>query len=183
MPERPTLRNVVHSFACSSCGLDQGIGHRTEMQPQRRGNSIPRRGGDGAGPPGDRRLNDGLQTLAQAHALVAQYEECWWEAEVHRLRGVLLLRLPGTPQAEAETWLQRAVHVARRQGAKSLELRAAVSLTRLWRQQGKCTEARQMLEPIYGWFTKGFDTAGLQHAQALHAVRGGTGTGEPHKML
>ena len=72
---------------------------------------------------------DGLQALAEAHTLVEQHEERWWEAEVCRLRGVLLLRQPGTPQAEAEAWLQRALDVARRQEAKSLELRAAMSLS------------------------------------------------------
>ena len=80
---------------------------------------------------------DGLQALAEAHTLVEQHEERYWEAEVCRLRGVLLLRQPGTPQAEAEAWLQRALDVARRQEAKSLELRAAMSLSRLWQQQGK----------------------------------------------
>ena len=84
---------------------------------------------------------DGLQALAEAHTLVEQHEERWWEAEIYRLRGVLLLRQPGTPQAEAETWLQRALDVARRQEAKSLELRAAMSLARLWQQQGKRQEA------------------------------------------
>ena len=98
---------------------------------------------------------DGLQALAEAHTLVEQQEERWWEAEVCRLRGVLLLRQPGTPQAEAEAWLQRALDVARRQEAKSLELRAAMSLSRLWQQQGKRAEARALLAPIYGWFTEG----------------------------
>jgi predicted ATPase len=79
----------------------------------------------------------------------------------------LLLRQPGTPQAEAETWLQRALDVARRQEAKALELRAAMSLGRLWQQQGKRDEARELLAPIYGWFTEGFDTADLQEAKAL----------------
>jgi class 3 adenylate cyclase/predicted ATPase len=110
---------------------------------------------------------DGLQALAEAHALVEQYEERWWEAEVCRLRGVLLLRQPGTPQAEAEAWLQRALDVARHQDAKSLELRAAMSLSRLWQQQGKRTEARALLVPIYDWFTEGFDTADLQEAKVL----------------
>ena len=96
-----------------------------------------------------------------------QHEERWWEAEVYRLRGVLLLRQTGTPQAEAETWLQRALDVARRQEAKSLELRAAMSLARLWQQQGKRAEAYDLLAPIYGWFTEGFDTADLQEARAL----------------
>ena len=99
--------------------------------------------------------DDGLQALAEAHTLVEQHEECWWEAEVCRLRGVLLLRQPGTPQAEAETWLQRALDVARRQEAKSLELRAAMSLGRLWQRQGKPAEARALLAPVYNWFTDG----------------------------
>ena len=116
---------------------------------------------------------DGLQALAEAHTLVEQQEERWWEAEIHRLRGVVLLRQPGTPQAEAETWLQRALDVARRQEAKSLELRAAMSLSRLWQQQGKQAEARELLAPVYGWFTEGFDTADLQDAKALLEELGG----------
>jgi predicted ATPase len=110
---------------------------------------------------------DGLQALAEAHTLVEQHEECWWEAEVYRLRGILLLRQPGTPPQEAETWLRRALDVACRQQAKSLELRAAMSLARLWQQQGKQAEAHELLAPIYGWFTEGFDTADLQEAKAL----------------
>jgi predicted ATPase len=70
-------------------------------------------------------------------------------------------------QVEAEAWLQRALDVARRQEAKSLELRAAMSLSRLWQRQGKRTEARALLAPVYGWFTEGFDTADLQEAKAL----------------
>ena len=115
------------------------------------------------------RTEDGLQALAEAHTLVEQQEERWWEAEVHRLQGVLLLRQTGTLQAEAEAWLQRALDVARRQEAKSLELRAAMSLSRLWQRQGKRDEARALLAPIYGWFTEGFDTADLQEAKALLA--------------
>ena len=102
---------------------------------------------------------DGLQALAEAHTLVEQHEERYWEAEICRLRGVLLLKHVVPQQAEAETWLQRALDVARRQEAKSLELRAAMSLARLWQQQGKRTEAYALLAPIYGWFTEGFDTA------------------------
>ena len=112
---------------------------------------------------------DGLQALAEAHTLVEQHEERWWEAEISRLRGVLLLRQPGTPLAEAETWLQRALDIARRQQAKSLELRAAMSLCRLWQVKGKRAEAHELLAPIYGWFTEGFDTADLQEAKALLA--------------
>src|SRR5262249_38749513 len=110
---------------------------------------------------------DGLQALAEAHTLVEQHEERWWEAEICRLQGVLLLLQTGTPQAEAEAWLQRALDVARRQEAKSLELRAAMSLSRLWQQQGKRREAYDLLAPIYHWFTEGFDTADLQDARAL----------------
>src|SRR5262249_51958184 len=110
---------------------------------------------------------DGLQALVEAHTLVEQQEERWWEAEIYRLRGVLLLKQPETPQAEAEAWLQRALDVARRQEAKALELRAAMSLARLWQPQGRRAEARDLLTPIYGWFTEGFDTADLQEARVL----------------
>jgi predicted ATPase len=112
-------------------------------------------------------IEDGLQALTEAHALVEQYEDRWWEAEIHRLRGVLLLQQPGTPPAEAEACFQHALDVARRQEAKALELRAAMSLSRLWQQQGKRAEAHALLAPIYGWFTEGFDTADLQEAKAL----------------
>jgi predicted ATPase len=111
----------------------------------------------------------GLQALAEAHTLMEQYEERWWEAEIARLQGVLLQQQPGTPQAEAETWLQRALNVARRQQAKSLELRAAMSLGRLWQCQGKRAEARALLAEVYDWFTEGFDTADLQEAKTLLA--------------
>jgi len=104
---------------------------------------------------------------AEAFTLTEQHEERYWETEICRLRRVLLLRQPGIPQAEAEAWLQRALDVARRQEAKSLELRAAMSLARLWQQQGKQAEARALLAPVYGWFTEGFDTADLQEAKAL----------------
>ena len=79
----------------------------------------------------------------------------------------MLLRQPGTPQAEAETWLRRALDVARRQEAKALELRAAMSLAQLWQHQGKRAEAHALLAAVYRWFTEGFDTADLQEAKAL----------------
>jgi predicted ATPase len=90
-----------------------------------------------------------------------------YEAELSRLKGELLLVLSMDHQAEAETCIQQALAVARRQQAKALELRAAMSLSRLWQQQGKPAEARELLAPIYGWFTEGFDTADLQEAKAL----------------
>jgi predicted ATPase len=71
-----------------------------------------------------------------------------------------------SPPAEADTWLQRALEVARRQAATSRELRAAMSLRRLWQRQGKRVEARALLAPVYGWFTEGFETADLQEAKA-----------------
>src|SRR5262245_19432706 len=111
--------------------------------------------------------DDALQALAEAHTLVEQHDERWWEAEIHRLRGVVLLRQTATQQVEAEAWLRRALDVAGRQEAKSLELRAAMSLARLWQQQGKRSEAHELLAPVYGWFTEGFDTADLQEAKAL----------------
>jgi class 3 adenylate cyclase/predicted ATPase len=110
---------------------------------------------------------DGLQVLTEAYTLVEQQEERCWEAEVCRLRGVLLLRQPVPSQEEAEAWLRRALDVARRQEVKSLELRAATSLARLWQQQGKRVEARELLAPVYGWFTEGFDTTDLQEAETL----------------
>jgi predicted ATPase len=110
---------------------------------------------------------DGLQALAEAHTLVEQHEERYVEAEVHRLRGVLLLQQMVAQQTEAETYFHQALDVARRQEAKSLELRAAMSLSRLWQQQDKRAEARSLLAPVYSWFTEGFDTADLQEAKAL----------------
>lgn len=108
-----------------------------------------------------------LQALAEAHTLVEQHEIRCWEAEIHRLRGVLLLQQPGTPPAEAEACFQQALDVARCQEAKSLELGAAMSLSRLWQQQGKREEARDVLAPVSGWFTEGLDTADLQETRVL----------------
>jgi predicted ATPase len=96
---------------------------------------------------------------------VEQTDERHREAELYRLKGELLL-LQGD-DAEAEASFHKAIEVARRQQAKSWELRATVSLCRLWQQQGKLEEARQLLTEIYGWFTEGFDTPDLQEAKAL----------------
>jgi predicted ATPase/DNA-binding winged helix-turn-helix (wHTH) protein len=109
----------------------------------------------------------GLPVLAEALTLVAASEERWWEAEVYRLQGALRLQLPHPDAHEVEACFQRALDVARDQQAKSLALRAALSLTRLWQQQGKREEAGALLAPMYGWFTEGFDTADLQKAKAL----------------
>jgi predicted ATPase len=109
----------------------------------------------------------GRRVLAEALTLVDTTEERWWEAELHRLEGELLLGLSTGNAAEAETCFNQALDIASRQQAKSLELRAAMSLGRLWQQQGKCGEARQLLAELYGWFTEGFDTADLQEAKVL----------------
>jgi len=109
----------------------------------------------------------GLPCLAEAVTLVAATEERWWEAEVSRLQGELLLQLPHPALPQATACFHQALEVARRQQAKALELRAALSLSRLWQQQGKRAEAYALLAPIYGWFTEGFDTADLQEAKVL----------------
>jgi predicted ATPase len=92
-----------------------------------------------------------------------------WEPEVHRLIGDLLLRRNPNAPDRAEASYRLAIERARAQEAKSWELRAATSLTRLWRNQGKPSEAHALLAPIYGWFTEGFDTADLKEAKALLA--------------
>jgi len=109
----------------------------------------------------------GLTLLAEALAVTNDTGEQRWEAELHRLKGELLLAGSAEHHVEAETCLRQALNIARRQQAKSWELRAAMSLSRLWQQHGKRTEARALLLPIYGWFTEGFDTADLQEAKAL----------------
>jgi predicted ATPase len=109
----------------------------------------------------------GLAALTEALGLVDKTGERLWEAELYRLQGELRLARTTEHHMEAETAFQQARAVARHQQAKSLELRAAVSLARLWQQQGKHAAARQVLGDIYYWFTEGFDTADLQEAKAL----------------
>jgi predicted ATPase len=110
----------------------------------------------------------GLTVLAEALALVGTTGQRVYEADLHRLQGELVLLHAGADGgAEAEPCFQQALAVAGRQQAKSLELRAAINLARLWQQQGKQVEARDLLAPIYGWFTEGFDTADLQEAKTL----------------
>jgi predicted ATPase len=125
-----------------------------------------------------------LPRLSRAHAELGQFEEAWrcigeavtavettkekWcEAEVHRVAGEIALKSPEPDATKAQAYFERALAVARQQQAKSWELRAAMSMTRLWRDQGKRDEARDLLVPIYGWFTEGFDTLDLKEAKAL----------------
>jgi predicted ATPase len=110
---------------------------------------------------------EGLQVLAEALTAVHKTGERQHEAELYRLKGELLLTQAVPDAQEAESCLRQAVDVACQQQVKSLELRAVMSLSRLWQRQGKCTEAAELLAPIYGWFTEGFDTADLQEAKAL----------------
>jgi predicted ATPase len=112
---------------------------------------------------------EGLALLAEALATVDLTGEHGWGAELHRLKGEFLLAQAGARQQvqEAEACFHQALDVACRHQAKSWELRAAISLSRLWQQQGKRTAARELLAPIYSWFTEGFDTPDLQEAKAL----------------
>jgi len=116
---------------------------------------------------------EGLTVLAEALAAVDKTGERFWEAELYRLKGELTLKQSGVRgpesevQQEAEACFLKAIEVARQQQAKSLELRAVMSLSRLRQQQGKKEEAHEMLAEIYSWFTEGFDTKDLQEAKAL----------------
>ena len=121
-------------------------------------------------------IEEGLNTLAEALDTVDKTGERWHEAELYRIKGELLLAREGENQKvkgkeeavlEAETCFSKAIDIARSRSAKSFELRAVRSLSRLWQKQGKKDEARRMLAEIYGWFTEGFDTADLKEAKAL----------------
>jgi predicted ATPase len=110
---------------------------------------------------------EGLTVLVEALDTVNKTEERYWEAELHRQKGELFLMQQGKKVREAEECFPQALDTARRQQAKSLELRAAMSLSRLWQQQGKQEAAHQLLAEIYSWFTEGFDTADLKEAKIL----------------
>jgi len=105
--------------------------------------------------------------IGEAMTAVETTKEKWYEAEVRRIAGEIALMSPERDPAKAEARIERALAVARSQKAKSWELRAAVSMARLWRDQGRRDEARELLAPVYGWFTEGFDTLDLKQAKAL----------------
>jgi predicted ATPase len=109
----------------------------------------------------------GLEALAEALVVLERTDERRREAEIHRLRGELLTSLPGRKWDEAEACFDRALTVAGQQSARLWQLRAAISLARLWAEQGERQKAHDLLAPIYGWFTEGFDTADLEGARAL----------------
>ena len=125
-----------------------------------------------------------LYCLAHAHAELGHFDEAWrrigeaitvmettkekrFEAEVYRTAGEIALKSPEPDAAKAEAYFERALTVARQQQAKSWELVAAISMARLWRDQGKPQQARELLAPVYNWFTEGFDTRNLKEAKAM----------------
>jgi predicted ATPase len=112
-------------------------------------------------------IDQGLHLLAEAQAMVDKTGERYHEAELHRLHGELLLQQAVPDMQAAEASFLHALAIARQQGARSLELRAGVGVSRLWERQGKRETARRILAAVYGWFTEGFDTADLQEAKGL----------------
>ena len=112
-------------------------------------------------------FDDAWRCIAEAMSAVENTKERWCDAEINRMAGEIALMSPSPDAAKPETYFERALAVARTQQAKSWELRAAMSMARLWRDQGKRDEARELLAPVYGWFTEGFDTRDLKEAKAL----------------
>ena len=112
-------------------------------------------------------FDDAWRCIGEAMTAVETTKERWCEAEVDRMAGEIALKSPQPDATKAETYFERALAVARQQQAKSWELRAAMSMARLWRDQGKVQQARELLAPVYGWFTEGFDTRDLKEAKAL----------------
>jgi predicted ATPase len=105
-------------------------------------------------------------SIGDAMMAVETTKESWYEAEVLRMAGEIALKSPVPDASKAEAYFERALAVARQQQAKSWELRVAMSMARLWRDQGKRDEARDLLAPVYSWFTEGFDTLDLKQARA-----------------
>jgi predicted ATPase len=123
------------------------------------------------------RYAEGLSAIAEARDLVTLQDEYWWEPELHRLEGDLVLASGGSSRGLVKKCYQRALGSAHRHEAKSWELRAAVSLTHLWHDQGRGADARDLLAPVYGWFTDGFDTPDLKDAKSLLAGWTGSAPG------
>jgi predicted ATPase len=113
------------------------------------------------------KFDEARRCIGEAIGTIATTKERWFEAEANRLAGEIALKLPEPEAANAETYFKRALGIARKQQAKWWELRAAMSMARLWRDQGKPQQARELLAPVYGWFTEGFDTRDLEEAKAL----------------
>jgi predicted ATPase len=113
------------------------------------------------------KIYDASRYIRDALVRIDETKETRFEAEVNRIAGEIALKSPEVDTANAQAYFERALSVARQQQAKSWELRAAMSMARLWRDQGKRDEARELLAPVYGWFTEGFDTRDLKDAKAL----------------
>jgi predicted ATPase len=113
------------------------------------------------------KFDDAWRCIGEAMTAMATAKETWWEAEVHRIAGEIARKSPEPGMANAQPYFERALTVARQQHAKSFELRASMSLARFWRDQGKVQQASELLAPVYGWFTEGFDTRDLKDAKAL----------------
>jgi tetratricopeptide (TPR) repeat protein len=148
------IAQMSHALAGPrAAGVDQGLPYWLALLAEAYGKSA--------------QTEEGLALLSEALAVAHKAGGRYWEAELYRLKGVLLLHQRPPDETQAETWLSQALATARRQQVKAWELRAAMSLSRLWQQQGKRADSRQRLAAVYGWFTEGFDTADLQEARAL----------------
>jgi predicted ATPase len=112
-------------------------------------------------------VDDAWRCIAEAMTAVETTRERWFEAETNRIAGEIALMSPEPDAIKAQSYFERALAVARQQQAKSWELRASMSLARLWRDQGKVQQARELLAPVYGWFTEGFETRDLKEAKVL----------------
>jgi predicted ATPase len=112
-------------------------------------------------------FDEAWRSIGQARTAIDKNKETWFEADVHRVAGEIALKSPDIGSVKGETYFEQALAIARQQQAKSWELRAAMSMARLCRDQGKRYEARDLLAPVYGWFSEGFDTLDLKEAKAL----------------
>jgi predicted ATPase len=151
-----SLPNAQMSHALAgprAAGVDQGLPYWLALVAEGYGKSG--------------QLAEGLSLLSEALAVAHKAGGRYWEAELYRLTGVLLLHQHPPDISQAETWLSQALGLARQQQAESLELRATMSLACLWQQQGKRQEGYDLLAPVYEWFTEGFDTADLLEAKTL----------------
>jgi len=113
------------------------------------------------------RFEDAWSSIEDALTAADRSKERWWQAETNRIAGEIVLRSPESDEEKAQAYFEKALSIAREQQTKSWELRAAMSMARLWRDRGRRQEACNLLAPIYGWFTEGFDTRDLKEAKAL----------------
>ena len=112
-------------------------------------------------------FDDALRSIGEAIDTIETTKETWFEAEASRIAGEIALQSPKPDATKAQEYFERALAIAREQQVKSWELRAATSMARLWRSRGKVQQARELLAPVYGWFTEGFDTRDLKEVKAL----------------